>query len=416
MDDGASPDRSGGEQALVPAQSSVPAMPVIRPSERSASSPYPVLEGISRTIGWQFRPERRGGPVFVLMGRGAVGLPKVLERFPLTEAGWARAWQALVRENPDVAEKVRVRLKEREREQRELDQRFGTTPEIAELDSRSLASLRRVALLGGYAPGAAIVIGELYDARFLEDRLVIFPAHSWEARAEVPYSEVEDVEIGGPGLVKSGGGFVGGGFGAVGALEGMAIASVLNALTTRASVTTIVRVQAASCELFLLHTRSTPEHLRIELSRALGAIRAAKTAAAHAAKTEDRSPRPASPVEELAKLADMLQAGLLTRERVSGRQALSADGRRAMMAWCWARDRGHGATARQNTISGRHRQPDSRRFLACRSADPARLGWQGRPRKVMISAVGLAHSRQVGPKAGAGAGVRSLVLCPPGSG
>jgi hypothetical protein len=65
-----------------------------------------------------------------------------------------------------------------------------------------------MALVGGYAPDAAIVIGELYDARFLEDRLAIFPAHSWEARAEVPYSEVEDVEIGGPGLVKSGGGFV----------------------------------------------------------------------------------------------------------------------------------------------------------------------------------------------------------------
>jgi len=313
MDGSASPESSGGEQALVPADPAVPAMPVIRSSERSAN-PYPVLEGLSPTVGWQFQPSRRGGPVFVVMRRGAVGFPKVLERFPLTEDGWASAWRALVRENPDAAEKIQVRLREREREHRELDRRLGTIPEIAELDARSLACLRQVALLGGYAPEAAIVIGEFYDARFLEDRLAVFPAHSWEARAEVPYSEVEDIEIGGPGLVKSGGGFIGGGFGAVGALEGMAVASVLNALTTRTSITTIVRVQGTSCELFLLHKQSTPERLRIEMSRALGAIRAARAAAAQGAKADDPSPQRASPVAELTKLADMLQAGLLTRE------------------------------------------------------------------------------------------------------
>jgi hypothetical protein len=142
----------------------------------------------------------------------------------------------------------------------------------------------------------------------------IFPVHSWEVRAAVPYSEVEDIEIGGPGLVKSGGGFIGGGFGAVSALEGMAIASVLNTLTTRTSITTIVRIQGTSCELFLLHTRSTPEQLRIQMSRALGAIRAIRAAAAHSTQADNRPPSPASPVQELTKLANMLQAGLLTRE------------------------------------------------------------------------------------------------------
>jgi hypothetical protein len=171
-----------------------------------------------------------------------------------------------------------------------------------------------VALLGGYAPEAALVIGELYDARFLDDRLAIFPAPSPEAHAEVLYTEVEDVEIGGPGLVKSGGEFIGGGFGAVSALEGMAIASVLNALTTRTSITTIVRIQGRDCEFFLLHRRATPEQLRIEMSRALGAIRAARTAGAEQTRADQWYPGSASPVAELAKLADMLQAGLLTRE------------------------------------------------------------------------------------------------------
>ena len=186
---------------------------------------------------------------------------------------------------------------------------------MAELDSRSLVCLRPVVLLGGYAPdAAAIVIAESYDARFLEDRLAIYPVRYWEARIEVPYSEVEDVEIGGPGLVKSGGGFVGGGFGAVGALEGMAIASVLNALTTRTSITTIVRIQGTGCELFLLHRQSTPDQLRMTMSRALGAIRAARAASAESAKAKTPPPGAASSVGELAKLVEMLQAGLLTRE------------------------------------------------------------------------------------------------------
>jgi hypothetical protein len=103
----------------------------------------------------------------------------------------------------------------------------------------------------------------------------------WNPLTEVAYSEIEDIEIGGPGLVKSGGGFIGGGFGAMGALEGMALASVLNALTTKTRITTIIRVQAAACELFLLWTQAPPEQLRIELSQPLGAIRAARAAAVH---------------------------------------------------------------------------------------------------------------------------------------
>jgi hypothetical protein len=83
----------------------------------------------------------------------------------------------------------------------------------------------------GYVPGSAITPGGWYDVRFLEDRLVVVAC----TQAEVPYGEVEDVEIGGPGLVKTGGGYVGGGFGATAAIEGMAIAAVLNALTTRTS-------------------------------------------------------------------------------------------------------------------------------------------------------------------------------------
>ena len=138
--------------------------------------------------------------------------------------------------------------------------------------------------------------------------------------AEVPYSEVEAVEIGAPGLVKSGGGFIGGGFEAVGAVEGMAIAAVLNGLTTRTSIKTVVRVQGTGCELFLLYTKSTPEQLRIELTRPLGAIRSARASALPGAYHREPA-MPASPVEELTKLASMLESGLLTREEFDSLKA-----------------------------------------------------------------------------------------------
>ena len=114
--------------------------------------------------------------------------------------------------------------------------------QVAELEARALGSLRGVAYLGGYVPESAITPGWLYDVLFLEDCLVVLAHRQANVLAEVPYAQVEDVAIGGPGLVKTGGGFVGGGFGMGGAVEGMAIAAVLNALTTRTSVKTMVQM------------------------------------------------------------------------------------------------------------------------------------------------------------------------------
>jgi hypothetical protein len=152
--------------------------------------------------------------------------------------------------------------------------------------------------------------------RFAEDRLLVFASYRADVLAEVPYSQIEDVEIGGPGLVKSGGGFTGGGFGLGGAIEGMAIAAVLNAMTTRTSITTIMRIQGTGCELFLLHSRLTPDRLRIELSRTLGVIRAARAGEAAARPIPEGRPLSPSPVEELAKLANMLEKGPANSRRI----------------------------------------------------------------------------------------------------
>ncbi len=311
MGDLAVPERPKGRHGAMQAHAGVPVMPVIGPSEQYMAIPYPLLDGVSPTIGWQWQSKSKGGPAFVIIRRGALGTLKVVERFPLTENGWASAWQALVTQNPAAAPKVLAKLRARDADAARLSPDFR---ELNELDARSLASLREVAYLGGYVPVAGVFAGERYDVRFLADGLVVVPCRQAEVLAEVPYSEVEDVEIGGPGLVKTGGGFVGGGFGARGAIEGMAIAAVLNGLTTRTSIKTVVRIQGIACELFLLHTKATPEQLRIELSRPLGAIRSAWATSVPGMSQHHDAPPPASPVEELTKLAAMLENGLLTRE------------------------------------------------------------------------------------------------------
>ena len=277
-------------------------MPVISPSEQDPGGPYPLLDGLSPTVGWHFRPQAKGGPAFVILRRTGLGSLKVVESFPLNEDGWASAWRSLVTCNPAAVPQVLATLKAREAEAARLRTPVLDSREMFELDSRSLISLREVVYLGGYIPESAMTAGRRYDVRFLADRFVVFACRRAEVLAEVPYSQVEDVEIGGPGLVKSGGGFVGGGFGLGGAVEGMAIAAVLNAMTTRTSITTIMRIQGTGCELFLLHAGLTPDRLRIEMSRTLGVIRAARAGEAAARPAPEARPESVSPVEELAKL------------------------------------------------------------------------------------------------------------------
>jgi anti-sigma factor RsiW len=141
-------------------------MPVIRLSEQSVGVPCPPVESLARTIRRQWQPAAKGGPVFVIVGCTGLGSLKVLERFSLTQEWWRNAWHALVRQDLDAAGKVRMRLNEREREQRELDQRFGQTTELVEANPRSFGCPRQVALLVGYRrePIEVLASGSTYGA------------------------------------------------------------------------------------------------------------------------------------------------------------------------------------------------------------------------------------------------------------
>jgi hypothetical protein len=285
----------------------IPAMPVAGVSAALyGASPHLVeCPGQRYSIGWQ--DSRKVGPCFVVAEISAIlGTVKVRGRFPLTEDGWAEAWRALVGLDGDAARSAAARLAARAAGQRAIADR-------ARLDADSVCYLRDVIFLGGYLPGTELVAGRPYDLRFLGDRIAVLPCRGAEMLVEIPFGDVETVDIGGPGLVKSGGGFIGGGFGAAGAVEGMAIAAVLNSLTTQVKIKTIMRIQGTGYELFALYSKLAPDALRIELSRSLGAIREAQYARADSGVLR-KSPARGSLVEELSKLASMLDAGLLTRD------------------------------------------------------------------------------------------------------
>jgi hypothetical protein len=129
----------------------------------------------------------------------------------------------------------------------------------------------------------------------------------------VAYADIVAFEIGGPGAKRTGGGFFGGGFGAEGAAEGMLIASALNMLTTRTKVDTVICLRTRTAELFLHTSQETPDALRMRLSQVFNILRA--QSASEATARNDRSQSGEQHiVDRLAKLADMLDKGLITRE------------------------------------------------------------------------------------------------------
>jgi hypothetical protein len=157
--------------------------------------------------------------------------------------------------------------------------------------SRVLVLLSDVTLLGGHLPGTALYPGSPYDLRFLSDRLAVFRPGEASAEQEFRYSAIRSVEV-------------------VSAarepvadeqpemLATVGVAGELVELTT-ARLETILRVETAAGELFFETPRTTREDLRIALSAALAAIR-------------DAQPRDV--VDDLSRLARMLDDGLLTRD------------------------------------------------------------------------------------------------------
>jgi hypothetical protein len=121
-----------------------------------------------------------------------------------------------------------------------------------------------------------------------------------------PYDYLLDFEFSG-GATSRGGGFLGGGFGLQGAVEGMIVASVLNSLTSKTTINSIVRISGSDGETFLHHGVSLPDELRRLFGPAVNAVK-------HRSADRGRQGEPESNdlVGQLERLARLREAGALT--------------------------------------------------------------------------------------------------------
>lgn len=109
---------------------------------------------------------------------------------------------------------------------------------------------------------------------------------------------------------RSGGGYLGGGFGALGAAEGMAIAALLNSLTTKTSVHTTIRFEAEDAEVFFFTDQALPAALDMRFAEIRAKI---KRTVRQTAKPE-QSLAGSDTADRLLRLGEMLEKGQLTEE------------------------------------------------------------------------------------------------------
>lgn len=132
----------------------------------------------------------------------------------------------------------------------------------------------------------------------------------------ISYDRITSAETGGPGTVTSGGGFIGGGFGVDGMLVGIAAASLLNKATTRTQVQTLLRIATFDGEVTLFTDQITPDVLDAQLGPVRHAINLRNNPPPTPAVPDQAAPPVSATAsglsDELAKLADLHSAGVLT--------------------------------------------------------------------------------------------------------
>jgi Short C-terminal domain len=95
------------------AEIDIPAAPVPTVDELWADVPFALLQGIRHSIGWQNWSEKKGGLRFVTLRLGRLGVYKPVNRYPMTDEGWAEAWREFAALDLAAAERVREMLIQR---------------------------------------------------------------------------------------------------------------------------------------------------------------------------------------------------------------------------------------------------------------------------------------------------------------
>jgi len=113
--------------------------------------------------------------------------------------------------------------------------------------------------LGGYGFSNKIIPGA--------EVLVTFTETGVDINSEIHiWNELLDISVSGPGLYQTGGGWFGGGIGVKGALEGAAFASIMNTISTKTHISTVIRMIFLNSEINIHTSALTPAALDIKLS------------------------------------------------------------------------------------------------------------------------------------------------------
>lgn len=167
------------------------------------------------------------------------------------------------------------------------------------------------AVLGGFTvvggSGLGLAPSSVCTLSVRPEALDIMVESPHAASVLIPYREITALELGGG---QKSGGFLGGGFGLQGAAEGMAVASVLNSLTS--SINTMLRIGSTNGEVVLHHGRQSPESIRNVLSPLWIRYEAAQRAAS--------TPASEDPVALLQRLGELHGAGVLSDEEFQAKK------------------------------------------------------------------------------------------------
>ena len=234
--------------------------------------------------------------------------------YPLTESGWRDCWDLLSTRHPKLAERVRVRAESAFKGQAIVPR---SVLNATLMRQQVLASVGLCVLLGGYGYGN-LTPGVNMAVDFTTAGLRARSTATHDPLLQLPYGDALAMDFSGPGRVEKGGRFIGGGFGFRGAVEGMIVASVLNGLTRKSEVQSVIRWEARNLEVFLFTSVATPAELRVKLSPVLARI--AREPNASGPVSTEPTPTVDAPEDRLSKierLGALFKDGLLSEEEFS---------------------------------------------------------------------------------------------------
>jgi hypothetical protein len=128
--------------------------------------------------------------------------------------------------------------------------------------------------LGGY--NSPLDQGSRTDVLLDDEGLQFFHTGSvLEPQFVIPFAALRGIGISGPGEKTTDAGVIGGGFGLEGIVLGVALATLVNAVTRKTTINTFMRIEWNRGEAFFHYDKLPPELVRIMLSRAFVALRQA---------------------------------------------------------------------------------------------------------------------------------------------